>query len=178
MAAVLKHVRPAADHSASARPSAPTATSAAAAAFFAEIGAQVRPGISELLLPTLFACVRSSPSAGWHSEAAAAVVKLVCDRLEDRHAHVLISAFADEVSDGLQNMQVAAVKAAVRVCLVVQARVRDPGNSLPFARLFSVAVDCALHPDWGISAAELQPIINKFAARIKSLSRSFEMLHR
>ena len=44
--------------------------------------------------------------------------------------------------------------------------------------LFTVTVDCALHPAWGIAATELQPIISKFASRLKSLTRSFEVLHR
>ncbi len=176
VAAVLQHVKPATDYTASAA-APPSPISAATAAFFAEIGAQIRPGISNLLLPTLFACIRSSQCSGWSSEAAVDVIKHVCDRAEDRHLHVFVSALADEVADNVQHLQVAAVKAAVRVCLTVQARVRDPANSLPFARLFAVTVDCALQPAWGIAAAELQPIVNKFAARVKSLARSLEMLH-
>ena len=176
VAAVLQHVKPAPDFTASA--AAPqTPISAATAAFFAEIGAQIRPGISDLLLPTLFACIRSSPCCGWSSEAAVDVIKHVCDRAEDRHLHVFVSALTDEVADNVQQLQVAAVKAAVRVCVTVHTRVRDPANSLPFARLFAVTVDCALQPAWGISAAELQPIVNKFAARVKSLAKSLEMLH-
>jgi hypothetical protein len=98
--------------------------------------------------------------------------------MEERLTHLFVSAFADEVADSVLKLHVTAVKAAARVCLIVQARIRDPANSLPFARLFSVTVDCALHPAWGITASELQPIINKFACRLKSLTRSLEMLHR
>ncbi len=176
VAAVLQHVKPALDFTATAA-APPSPIYAATAAFFAEIGAQIRPGISDLLLPTLFTCIRSSQCSGWSSEAAVEVIKHVCERAEDRHLHVFVSALADEVADNVQQLQVAALKAAVRVCLMVQARVRDPANSLPFARLFAVTVDCALQPAWGIAAAELQPIVNKFAARVKSLARSLEMLH-
>ena len=172
---MLRHVKPAVEYTSSGSPASPqTAVSAATTAFFAEIGAQIRPGISEVLLPTLFACMR----VGWDSETAVDVMKNVSDRVEERHFNVFVSAFTDEVADSVQKLHVTAVKAAVRVCLIVQARIRDPALSLPFARLFSVTVDCALHPAWGITQAELQPIMNKFASRIKSLARSFEMLHR
>jgi hypothetical protein len=126
---------------------------------------------------TLFSRIRSSPCSGWDSEAAVDVLKHVSERVEERLCHVFVSAFTDEVVENLQSLHLAANKAAVRVCLIVQARIRDPANSQPFVRLFSVAVDCALHPAWGISPAELQTIINKFASRLKSLTRSFEVLH-
>jgi hypothetical protein len=179
ISAVLKHAKPAAaEFGAAASPLPSSPTSVAAAAFFAEIGAQIRPGISDLLLPTLFSRLRSAPCCGWHSDVAVDVVKHVCERVEERLTHLFVSSFADEVSENLLKLNVIAVKAAVRVCLIVQARIRDPANSLPFFRLFSVTVDCALLPAWAITASELQPIVNKFACRLKSLTRSFEMLHR
>jgi len=178
VAAVLKHVKaPASDFGAAAAASH-SAISAATTAFFAEIGAQIRPGISDLLLPTIFSCIRSSPSAGWDSDAAVDVVRHVCERVEDRLLHLFVSAFTEEVAQNLQKLHVTVVKNAVRVCLIAAARVRDPANSLPFVRLFTVTVDCALHAAWGIAATELQPIISKFASRLKSLTRSFEVLHR
>jgi hypothetical protein len=180
MTAVLKHVNaPSSDFGATAAAaSSHTAISAATTAFFAEIGAQIRPGISDLLLPTVFSCIRCSSGAGWDSGAAVEVVRHICERVEDRLLHLFVSAFTDEVANNLQKLHVAVVKNAVRMCLIVAARVRDPANSLPFARLFAVTVDCALHPAWGITATELQPIISKFSSRLKSLTRSFEVLHR
>jgi len=177
IAAVLKHVTPpGTDFSANSGTS--TAISAAATAFFAEIGAQIRPGLSDLLLPTLFSQIRSSSSSGWNTDAAVDVVKHVSERVEDRLAHLFVSAFTDEVADNLKQLPLHAVKSAVRACVIVQARIRDPVNSLPFARLFAVVVDCTLLPAWSITAAELQPIVNKFASRLKSLTRSLEVLHK
>jgi hypothetical protein len=170
-------VKPTVQYTTATASPAAVSISAAAAAYFAEIGSQIRPGVSELLLPALFQCLRAPPCCGWHSDVAVDVVKHVCERVEERHVHMFVSAFADEVVDNLQKLAVTAVKTAVRVCLIVQQRVRDPALSLPFARLFSVTVDLALQPAWSITAVELQPITNKFASRIKSLARSFEMLH-
>ena len=179
IAAVLRHVHPApsaSDFSANAVSSA--AIAAASTAFFAEIGAQIRPGLSDLLLPTLFAQIRASSSSAWNTDAAVDVVKHVSERVEDRLAHLFVSAFTEEVVGNLQQLHVHAVKNAVRACIIVQARIRDPINSLPFARLFAVVVDCTLSPAWSITAAELQSIVNKFASRLKSLTRSLEVLHR